>query len=161
MKPRLDRLDPTGIAVGDALPSFELPVTATRIVAGAIASRDFMPAHHDKAFAAAQGAPDIFMNILTTNGLVSRFATDWAGPECMVRKIAIRLGVPVFPNQTLKFTGEVAAVQVDGGEAIVEVALRAATEYGDHATGTVVLTLPLTRNSLRSSPFALRASEDR
>ena len=63
---------------------FELPVTSTVIVAGAIASRDFMPAHHDAEFAKGQGAPDVFMNILTTNGYVSRFITDWAGPEAMV-----------------------------------------------------------------------------
>jgi acyl dehydratase len=138
-----DELVSAGIAVGQQLPPFDLAVTATRIVAGAIASRDFMPAHHDKGFAAAQGAPDIFMNILTTNGLVSRFVTDWAGPECMVKKIAIRLGVPVFPGQTLKFTGEVTGKRIEASEAVVEVALRAATEYGDHATGTVVLTLPL------------------
>ncbi len=71
------------IAVGDELPRFDLPVTSTLIVAGAIASRDFMPAHHDSDFAKAQGAPDMFMNILTTNGYVSRFVTDWAGPEAM------------------------------------------------------------------------------
>ena len=58
------------VAVGDELPVFELPVTSTVIVAGAIASRDFMPAHHDRDFARGQGAPDIFMNILTTNGYV-------------------------------------------------------------------------------------------
>ena len=27
-----------------------------------------------------RGSPDIFMNILTTNGFVGRFVTDWAGP---------------------------------------------------------------------------------
>ncbi len=58
----------TAIAVGDELPPFDLPVTSTLIVAGAIASRDFMPAHHDREFAIAQGAPDMFMNIFTTNG---------------------------------------------------------------------------------------------
>lgn len=57
--------------VGDELPPFELNVTSTLIVAGAIASRDFMPAHHDPSFAKAQGAPDVFMNILTTNGYVA------------------------------------------------------------------------------------------
>ena len=41
----------TAVAVGDELPPFDLPVTSTVIVAGAIASRDFMPAHHDRQFA--------------------------------------------------------------------------------------------------------------
>ena len=131
------------IAVGQELPPFDLNVTATRIVAGAIASQDFMPVHHDHAYALSQGAPDIFMNILTTNGYVARFVTDWAGPEAMVRKIAIRLGVPAVPNQVLQFTGTVAAVREEEGEGMVELAIRAANDLGDHATGTVVLGLPL------------------
>ena len=130
------------IAVGDELPPFELPVTSTVIVAGAIASRDFMPAHHDRDFATGQGAPDIFMNILTTNGYVSRFVTDWAGPEAMVRSIAIRLGAPAVPGQALRFTGQVAETSKEGNEFVIAVAVRAANDLGDHATGTVVVTLP-------------------
>jgi acyl dehydratase len=130
------------IQVGDDLPGFELPVTSTVIVAGAIASRDFMPAHHDKDFAQGQGAPDVFMNILTTNGYVSRFVTDWAGPEAMIRKIAIRLGGPAIPGQPLRFSGEVLEKAVEGDECVLEVAVRAANDLGDHATGTVTLSLP-------------------
>jgi acyl dehydratase len=133
----------TKIAVGDELPPFELPVTSTVIVAGAIASRDFMPAHHDADFARGQGAPHMFMNILTTNGYVSRFITDWAGPEAMLRKIAIRLGVPAIPGQVLRFTGQVSAVRDEEGERVIEVAVRAANDLGDHATGTVTLSLPI------------------
>ncbi len=140
---RTDSLRSTEIAVGDELPPFDLPVTSTVIVAGAIASRDFMPAHHDPEFAMAQGAPDMFMNILTTNGYVSRFVTDWAGPEAMVRSIKIRLGAPAVPGQPLRFSGQVAQTSHEGDECVIEVAVRAANELGDHATGTVVVTLPL------------------
>ena len=137
-----DSLRSSEIAVGDELPPFELPVTSTVIVAGAIASRDFMPAHHDAAFAKAQGAPDLFMNILTTNGYVARFVTDWAGPRAMIRKIAIRLGAPAIPGQPLRFTGQVSQTSQQGDECVVELAIRAENELGDHATDTVVLTLP-------------------
>ena len=130
------------IKVGDVLPSFELPVTSTVIVAGAIASRDFMPAHHDADFARGQGAPDMFMNILTTNGYVARYVTDWSGPETMVRAIRIRLGGPAVPGQALRFTGEVSSVQEENDERLIEVAVRAANDLGDHATGHVVLSLP-------------------
>jgi acyl dehydratase len=136
------RRDAAGIAVGDELPPFELKVTSTVIVAGAIASRDFMPAHHDAVFARAQGAPDLFMNILTTNGYVARFVTDWAGPEAMLRSIKIRLGAPAVPGKPLRFTGRVAAKSESDGECAIEVAVRAANDLGDHATGTVSLTLP-------------------
>ena len=131
------------IAAGDELPAFELPLTSTLIVAGAIASRDFMPAHHDPVFAKGQGAPDIFMNILTTNGYVSRFVTDWAGPEAMVRSIAIRLGAPAVPGQPLRFTGHVVSTSQRDDERVVELAIRAVNDLGDHATGSVVVTLPL------------------
>jgi acyl dehydratase len=127
---------------GDELPPFDLDVTATVIVAGAIASRDFMPVHHDRDYAQAQGAPDLFMNILTTNGYVARYATDWAGPNARVRRISIRLGAPCIPGKVLRFTGAVTDQRVDGDLRHVEITMRAANDLGDHATGTVDLTLP-------------------
>jgi acyl dehydratase len=142
---RVDSLRAADVTAGDELPLFELPVTSTVIVAGAIASRDFMPAHHDAEFAKAQGAPDMFMNILTTNGYVARFITDWAGPEAMVRKIAIRLGVPAVPGQPLRFTGQVTEIASEGDECVIQVAIRAANELGDHATGTVSVSVPLSK----------------
>jgi hypothetical protein len=134
---------PSGeVGVGEELAPFDLDVTATVVVAGAIASRDFMPAHHDRGYATAQGAPDIFMNILTTNGYVSRYVTDWAGPESMLRSISIRLGAPAVPGYILRFTGRVIDEHREGHEHVIEVAIRAANDLGDHVTGTVVLTLP-------------------
>jgi acyl dehydratase len=132
----------TDLEVGDELTPMVIDVTATRIVAGAIASRDFMPAHHDQSFANAQGAPDIFMNILSDTGFCSRFITDWAGPEAMVTRLAIQLGVPVFPGHTLTYTGKVTGLrrEVDG---VIEVGLRAASDLGDHVTGTAELRLPI------------------
>lgn len=131
------------VRAGDALPEMTIEVTATRIAAGAIATRDFMPVHHDRDYANSQGAPDIFMNILSSNAYCSRYLTDWAGAEAMVRRLAIRLGVPAFPGSTLTFSGTVTAVTRAGHEQVVEVDLRAATELGDHLTGDAVLTLPV------------------
>ncbi len=130
------------LAVGDTLPPLMLDVTATIIVAGAIATRDFMPAHHDRAFANAQGAPDIFMNILSDTAYCSRFLTDWAGPDARITKMAVRLGVPVFPGHTLTYTGEVTELAPDGDEGMVQVAFRAAGDLGEHVTGTAELRLP-------------------
>ena len=130
------------ISEGDVLPVFDLPLTASVIVAGAIASRDFMPVHHDRSFANEQGAPDIFMNILTTNGYVARFVTDWAGPEAMLEKISIRLGAPACPDDTMRFTGMVTRTERRGDQGVVEVALQGVNRFGAHVTGTAVLTLP-------------------
>lgn len=130
------------IRVGDALPELVVDLTPTRIVAGAIATRDFMPVHHDRAYANSQGAPDIFMNIFSDGAYCTRFLTDWAGPEAMLRRLSIRLGVPVFPGSSITFTGEVTATRRDGDDGVVEVALRAAAPFGDHVSGTAVLVVP-------------------
>jgi acyl dehydratase len=129
-------------AVGDELPVLALEMTATRIVAGAIATRDFMPVHHDRDYANSQGAPDIFMNIISTNAYCCRYLTDWAGPDAMLKHIAIRLGVPVFPKSTLTFTGTVTGVRQDEGRELVDVEFKASNDLGDHATGTATLALP-------------------
>jgi acyl dehydratase len=129
-----------GVAVGDALPELAIPITTTLVVGGALASRDFTPVHHDKAAAQAQGMADVFMNILTTNGLVGRYVTDWAGPAAVLRGVAIKLGAPNLPGDTMKMSGQVKAVDPAAGELVVEVAGRNA--WGNHVTGTVRLSLP-------------------
>jgi acyl dehydratase len=138
-------LDWNAIQVGDPITPMKLDVTATVVVAGAIATRDFMPVHHDRDYASSQGAPNIFMNIMTDNGYCSRFLTDWAGPEAVIRKIAIRLGVPACAGSTLEYTGRVTAKSHVDGEGIVEVELRATNDQGDHVSGTAVISLPLKR----------------
>jgi MaoC like domain len=145
---------------GQILPELEIEVTPTFVVASAIGTRDFQDVHHDKDKAVARGSQDIFINILTTTGLVQRYVTDWAGPEAIVRQIAIRLGVPCYAGDTLTFSGQVAGgaagepsrgggmsgpgagreASPGGGEAkewVVEVVGRC--RLGDHVTGTVRL----------------------
>jgi acyl dehydratase len=138
-----ETLDWNDVRVGDELPALVIDITSTVIVAGAIATRDFMPVHHDRSYANAQGAPDIFMNILSDTAYCSRFLTDWAGPEAMIKRLAIRLGVPAFPGSTLTYTGSVTTTSQTAGEGIVEIELRATNNLGDHVTGSAVLCLPI------------------
>ncbi|MFB8074700.1 acyl dehydratase [Streptomyces californicus] len=143
--------------VGDELPPLEIPVTRTLIVAGAIASRDYQDVHHDAASAREKGSPDIFMNILTTNGLVGRYITDHFGPTAVLRKVAIRLGAPNYPGDVLRLTGRITELRtadtssadassaevVDAVEAIEAVVqVTGGNGIGRHVTGTVAVTLP-------------------
>jgi alkylation response protein AidB-like acyl-CoA dehydrogenase len=82
------------VSVGDELPLLDVELSAAIIVGGALASRDFTPVHHSRAAAQAQGMSDVFMNILTTNGYVGRYVTDWAGVDAILENVAIKLGAP-------------------------------------------------------------------
>ncbi len=138
------------VSVGDELPTLELPITRTLITAGAIASRDYQDVHHDHVLAKERGSPDIFMNILTTNGLVGRYITDWSGPRSRLTDVSIRLGAPNHPDDTMTLTASVTdkgALSDDGQYGTVIVSLRGANSMGDHVTGTVTLLLPVTEAS--------------
>jgi acyl dehydratase len=130
------------VAVGQELPELVMEITPTLIVAGAIASRDYQDVHHDEAMARRRGTPGIFMNILTTNGLVGRFVTDWAGPDATMRRIAIRLGAPNFAGDTMRLTGRVTAAGSPDDGGVVEVEVVGRNGLGDHVTGTVTVALP-------------------
>jgi MaoC like domain len=126
------------VNVGDTLPELSVPLTRTLIVATAIASRDYQDVHHDPGLAQQRGSKDIFMNILSTNGFVGRFVTDWAGPDAVLQRVKIRLGAPNYPGDTMVMSGTVTTKQ-DG---VVEVAVKGSNSLGDHVTGTVQLALP-------------------
>ena len=128
------------VQVGDQLPPLEIPLDRTLIVAGAVASRDYQDVHHDTEVAREKGSKDIIMNILTTNGFVGRFVTDWAGPDAVIKAIRIRLGAPNYPGDTMTMTGEVTAT--DDNTSTVTVAVRGANSLGDHVSGTVEVGLP-------------------
>jgi len=126
------------VSVGDELPKLALPLTPTVIISGAIASRDYQDVHHDRDLAVQRGSKDIFMNILTTNGYVGRFVTDWAGPEALLTKVDIRLGAPNYPGDTMTLSGSVTAKE-DG---VVSIDIVGRNELGNHVTGRVDLKLP-------------------
>jgi uncharacterized protein len=115
------------------LPDLVIDVTPTFVIASALATRDFQDVHHDRDRAVARGARDIFVNILTTTGLVQRYVSAWAGPDAVVRAVSIRLGVPCHAGQTLTLSGQVTATE--GDEQVISVTGRCG--LGDHVTGTV------------------------
>ena len=129
------------VSVGDELPVLPIDLTSSLIVAGAVASRDYTPVHHDREAAKAAGMQDIFMNILTTNGLVSRFVTDWAGINARVTHVSIKLGTPNLPGDTMTLAGSVSEKDDAAGAVTVEVTGKNA--WGNHVTGTVTLSLPV------------------
>jgi len=129
------------VSVGDKLPAADIDITTGLVVCGALATRDFEPVHHSKAAAQAVGLPDVFMNILTSQGLMTRYATDWSGPEAVVKSVDLRLGAPNIPGMLMTVSGEVTALNKQTG--LVDLAVTGENNiWGMHMQGTVQLALP-------------------
>ncbi|MDR7085394.1 putative OB-fold protein [Aeromicrobium panaciterrae] len=111
------------------IPVWEVPITPTLVVSTALATRDFQDVHHDRDRSIGHGSKDIFINILSTTGLVQRYITDWAGPQTQILSCALRLGAPAYPYDTLRFTGNIVSEE-DG---VTTIDVTAAVSIGNHA----------------------------
>ena len=129
------------VSLGDKLPPLEINITTGLIVGTAIATRDYEPVHHDKGLAQSTGLPDVFMNILTSQSFMTRFTTDWSGPEAVVKSLDIRLGAPNVPGMVMTVSGEVKAM--DDAEGVIDIEVVGENNiWGMHMQGTVQLALP-------------------
>ena len=115
---------------GSLIPPWSLAITPTLVVSTALATRDFQDVHHDRDLAQSYGSKDIFLNILTTTGLVQRYVTDSLGHDVDLAGISLRLGAPAYPGDELVFTG------TRDGDTVTVVGT---VSLGDHVTATVTL----------------------
>lgn len=133
---------PAEVRLGARLARLEIPMTRSYIVASAIATRDYQEVHHDPDLARERGSRDVFLNILTTTGLVGRFVTDAFGPNAELRKLAIKLGATAYPGDTLAIDGHVLDKADTPAGCEIKVSVRGAVSRGEHVSGEVMLRLP-------------------
>ena len=99
---------------GDALPELAVDVTATTVVLGALAARDWRPMHHDYDFAVNRnGTQDIFLNTPNQAAWFERFITDWTGPKGRLGRMKFRMKGSVYPKDRMVFTATVEDVTID------------------------------------------------
>ena len=99
---------------GDELPELSYPVTATTVVLGALASRDWRPMHHDHDFAVNRnGTRDIFLNTPNQAAWFERYVTDWTGPKGRLGRMRFRMLGSVFPGDTMVMRAKVERVETD------------------------------------------------
>ena len=126
-----------GVQCGPAV----VPVTPTQIIAGALATRDFYPVHHDRDFARAHGNADFLMNSLTTNGLLARIVAEWTSQAPLLR-LSTRIVAPAYVHDELTVTGLVTQLGPDW----VDLTVRAALATGGvHAEAVARVAGPATK----------------
>jgi acyl dehydratase len=134
------------VAIGDRLPSLSYDVTATTVVLGALATRDWRPMHHDRTFAIERnGAQDIFLNTPNQQAWFERYVTDWTGPLGRPGRLRFRMRDSVYPGDTMTLTGTVAATETDDtgcGWVTVAIEVRAGDTARLCTTATLRIAVP-------------------
>ncbi len=138
------------VAVGDELPELAYPVTATTVVLGSLATRDWRPMHHDKDFAQHRnGVQDIFLNTPNQAAWFERFVTDWTGPHGRLRRMTFRMKGSVFPGDTMVFAGtvrETGTDEVGCAWATIDIALSVDGDIKTTCAATVALPVDASDN---------------
>ncbi len=114
MEPDIKQLTLADVHDGDELPPLAYDVTATTVVLGALAARDWRPMHHDYDFAVNRnGTQNIFLNTPNQAGWFERYLTDWSGPKGRLGRMKFRMLGSVFPGDTMVLAGTVEQIETD------------------------------------------------
>ena len=132
------------VRVGQELPSFNVPVSVTSVMATALATRDYQPVHHDLEKVQSLGNETVFTNTHTTAAYLEKLVMQWAGPDAFLKSLKLRLGVPNYAGDEMLLKGTVSAT--DPATHRVTVAAVGSNSRGDHVTAELVVEL---RDELR------------
>lgn len=138
----LETLSLADVRVGLDLPPLVVEVTRSLIIAGALFTNDAQDIHHDRDWAQKRGFKDIFMNTSTALALFTRYVSDWAGPEAVVEHFAFRMERQQYPDDDLRFTGTVKAIEPGSPRGRVTVDVVGKNGGGTYVAATVRLSLP-------------------
>jgi acyl dehydratase len=140
---KVDSLQLGDVKEGLELPPLSYDVTATTVVLGALASRDWRPMHHDHDFAVNRnGTRDIFLNTPNQAAWFERYVTDWTGPKGRLGRMKFRMKGSVFPGDTMVFAGVVTGVGTDDtgcGWVDLDIALRVGEAVATECMARVAL----------------------
>ncbi len=108
------RLTIEDVKPGLVLAEMAVDVSATTVVLGALASRDWRPMHHDKDFAQQRnGVRDIFLNTPNLAAWYERYVSDWTGPTGRLGRMKFRMRDSIFPGDRMVFRGSVERIETD------------------------------------------------
>jgi acyl dehydratase len=143
---------------GDELPALHHEVSATTVVLGALATRDWRPMHHDKDFAVNRnGTKDIFLNTPNQAAWFERYLTDWTGPHGRLARVTFRMKGSVFPGDTMVLRGVVESTEVDeAGCGFATVAVSLSVDDDIKTTCAARIALPRTDDD---NPWARRGDQ--
>ena len=127
---------------GEALPPLYMPLSLKRCIKWVAATRDFYEVHHDREYARRVGTPDLFIGVHFFNGLIGRYATDWAGPHGDLCRLVMHPTGRSYPGDVVELRGRVARKFREGGAGRVDLAMTCGNARGVTHTATITVALP-------------------
>lgn len=119
---------------GQELDAVSFPLTMRNLMIDVAGTRDLYPIHHDRDFARASGARDIFVNTMFYEGLFGRIVTDWAGPEAFLRRLRFTMRAPNCPGDTITSRAWVVKKYEQEGEHLLDVEAHLDNQLGPDTT---------------------------
>jgi uncharacterized protein len=131
------------VKVGDILPPLLMPITVTRCVFMASASRDFAPQHHNTWYCHNKSRTrEMFLGTHFNLGMLSRFMTDYGGPLSTVRRIQLQMKRTIGAGEDYMMSGVITRKWEEGGETLVDMDISIDTELGPAYSCSGTLALP-------------------
>ena len=131
------------VQVGDSMPPLLMPITVTRCVFMASASRDFAPQHHNTWYCHNKSRTrEMFLGTHFNLGMLSRFMTDYGGPRSTVRRIQLQMKRTIGAGEDYMMSGVITRKWEEGGEKRVDMDISIDTELGPAYQCSGSLALP-------------------
>ncbi len=130
------------VEVGDKMPELIMPITVTRCVFMASASRDFAPQHHNTWYCHNRSKTrEMFLGTHFNLGMLSRFLTDFGGPLSTVKRIQLQMMRTIGAGEDYTMNGEVTKKWEENGEKLIDMDITINTQLGPayRCSGTLAL----------------------
>ena len=141
------------VTEGQDIGSYKMEMSAVKVAGGAFATRDSNPIHSDYLFAQRSGLQNIIVNIMHSEGLLCRLATDWSGPTGLIKRVRFNIGGSCFAGDELTVSGKVIKKYVgeEGeehleGEHLVDLQIDSSTPHEAFCDAQITLSLPTKAN---------------
>ena len=137
------------VAEGQDIGSYSMEMTAVKISGGAWATRDTNPIHHDKDFAQRAQQKNVIVNIMHAEGILSRLATDWSGPEGELKRTRFNIEGNCCAGDTMTVSGKIIKKWIGAedegylsGLHLVELQINSVTQDGPFCNAQITMALP-------------------
>jgi len=112
------------LRVGQAIPPLERTVSLVRMIAYAGATWDWHRLHYDPGYTAARNLPGPIADGQMFGAFLAEALLDWLGPRAFIRKLSFRLRGMVWADDTIRYEGEITAIDAEKNHDVVTVAMR-------------------------------------